>query len=159
MGAFVRADMLGRNLRAHLTDITQVVKDAPKLVVADLGRHEVIESSDFIKWWNGATVVRRYAVARMADEKCKMKLAQYVAWNNRWVSRLGFGSVGIRSNLRSVDHAIGVRLKRTDTSLFSGQRRSDRRRYTIRRNKIVNDILDEETLALLKGKYLTAETL
>ena len=67
--------ILRSNPSAHLTDNLQIVKDASKLVITGLGRKEIIEASDSIKWRDSATIVRGDAVARMADEEGEMELA------------------------------------------------------------------------------------
>lgn len=149
LGAWVDVDALGCNLRAHLTNMMQIVKDASKLVISGLGRHEVVESRYFIEWWNSAAIVRGNAVAWMADEKREMELTQDFAWDYRRVSRLSFRTIWIRSRFPTIGNTIRVRLGRTNSSFLSGQRRGNRRRRTIRRNKVMDDVLDEDALALL----------
>ena len=149
LGVSVDVDALGCNLRAHLTNMLQIVKDASKLVIAGLGRHEVVEPRYLIEWWNSATIVRGNAVAWMANEKGEMELTQDFAGDHRWVSRLRFRSIWIRSKLPTVDHTIRRRLGRTNSSFLSSQRRGDRRWRTIRRDKIIDHVLDEDALALL----------
>lgn len=149
LGASVDVVALGCNLRAHLTNMMQVVKDASKLVISGLGRHEIVEPRYFIEWWNSATIVRGNAVAWMADEKGEMELTQDFAWNYRRVPRLRFRSIWIRSKLPTGGHTFRVRLGRTNSTFLSGQRRGDGRWRTIWRDEIIDHVLDEESLALL----------
>lgn len=93
----------------------------------------------------------------MADEEGKMESAKYITWDYRRVSKLGLCSIRKRSKLGTVGHSIGLRLERANTSFLPGQRRSDRGRCAIRRDKIIDHVFDKDALALLQGKYTIVE--
>ena len=59
--------------------------------------------------------------------------------------------------LRTAGNTVRVRLERTNSSFLSGQRRGNRRWCTIRRDEIMDDVLDENALALFWGKYTIVE--
>lgn len=54
----------------------QIIKDTPNFVVSSFGRIEVVESSDFVKGGNRATIVRWDAIVRIPNQESKMELRQ-----------------------------------------------------------------------------------
>lgn len=57
------------NTRPYLAVGTKVVEHTAELVVAGFGGHEVVEPGDFVKWRDGASVIRRNARTRVANQE------------------------------------------------------------------------------------------
>jgi len=76
--------------------------------------------------------------------------------NDSWVPGLGFGIEWIRSALDTIGMAIGFGIERPNTPFFPFKRWSDRWWSSMRRNKVMDDVLDKQTLALRTGKYAVA---
>ena len=148
--------LLSGNLWANLANFTEVVEDTALLVVASLGGHEVVEAGDLVERRHSAAEVAGDAVLWVTDEESKVELLQDIFRNDRGVTRLGLGGVGVRSI--TLARAIGRRGRlpiRANTALRGVQRRSDRCWLSLRRDQIVGDILDKDALALAKrGKQV-----
>ena len=87
----------------------------------------------------------------MADQEGKVEIFQDISGNYSGIPWLGFGGIWIWSHSDTVGNAIGDTVEgvielwfryRSDTTLLSGQRRSDRRWRTIRRSEVVGHILN-----------------
>ena len=98
----------------------------------------------------------------MADQEGKVELLQNISGNYSGIPWLGFGGIWVWSHSDTVGNAIDDAVEdvveiwfryRSDTPLFSVQRRSDGRWCTIRRSEVVGHILNQEALALNEGKY------
>ena len=101
----------------------------------------------------------------MADQEGKMEVFQDISGNYSGISWLGFSGIWIWSLSDTVRNTIGDAVEdviwmwfryRSNTTLFSVQRRSDGRWCTIRRSEVVGHIFNQEALALNEGKYAVA---
>ena len=101
-------------------------------------------------------------MAWMADQEREVKLAQELSWHDGWVAGFGFGGIGVRSSLFIIRGAVGGAIAgtvgvwlrgRPDTAFLPLQGWSDRWRCLVGRDQVVDDVLDEEALALEEGKY------
>lgn len=160
--------------RTHDVDLAEVVENTANLIVAGLGWAKVVKARDLVQRWDGASVVGRNTVVGIADEEGEMELRQKLGGHHGWVSRLGFCVVRVGSLLPrriSVDaHAVnscsigainpvGVTVGMsidvivgTDAALQFQQRRRNACWLSVRGNEIVNDVFDEDSLALYIDK-------
>ncbi len=166
-----------RDLRSDLTDVAQVVEDAPQLVVAGFRGHEVVEAGDAVERRDGAAVVGRDAGARVTDQEGEVELVEDGGRDDGGVVGLGGRGVGVR-RLGGVFRVAGpVRGRapvgldgggvgggrsrsgetgaafRADTFLGAEERRGDRGRFAVGRDEVVGDVFDKKALALLWGEY------
>ena len=108
---------------------------------------------------------------RVTNEEGKVELFEDLVWHDGRVSGLRSGIVRVRRAFRLITihspirgRAVDGRLNAIDVIAVDGavdgavgpnstlqlkKRRSDARRFLMRRNQVVNDILDEKTLSLL----------
>ena len=160
--AAVAIGVLPGDVGPDLADTAEIVEDAADFVVAGFGRHEVVKSRNFVERGDRATIVRRNAGSRVADQEGEVELLEDSRWNHGRVVWLRGGGVGIR---RCGDCAVGpVRTPvgldgggvgggrsrgRQDRAvlcadaLLSGQERGgDGGRFAVRRDEIVGNVLD-----------------
>lgn len=156
--------------RPHDVDLAEVVKNTADLIVAGFRWRKVVKAGDIVQRWDGASVVGRDAIVGIADEKGEMEKRQKLGGHHGWVSRLGFCVVRVGSPLPrrlprdahavnscsigainpvgvtvglAIDMAIGA-----DSALQFQQRRSNACWLSVRGDEIVNDVFDEDSLAL-----------
>ena len=171
------------DLRPDLADVTQVVEDAPQLVVAGFRGLEVVEAGDFVQGRDGAAVVGRDAGARVADQEGEVELPEDGGGDDGRVVGLGgrgvgvgwlgdvLGAVGAVRGLQTVRVRAPVALDgggvgggrgrggegraalRADAFLGAEERGGDRGWCAVGRDEVVRYVLDEEAFALLSGKY------
>ena len=151
--------------RPDLPDGAQVVEEAAQLRVAGLGGHEGVEAGHAVERRDGAAEVGRHAGARVADQEREVELGQQFRRDDGWVGGLsGGGGVGGGAGVRvdavggdiSVDDDGGCRGFRprvvgTDAAFDPPQGGGDAGWLFVRRDDVVSDVLDEETLALDSG--------
>lgn len=157
--------MLSSNGWTNLLLLAEEVENAAKFVVSGLLGHEVVEPGDLVEGWDGAAVVGGNAVTWVSDQECEVELLQDLCWNDGWISGLGFGVIRVWSFMIAVRSpvvgpvrvtvrkAIGMAIRLaicSDSFLgsLSTQRWSNSGLFSLWRNQVVGDVLDEEAFSL-----------
>jgi len=79
----------GRNTRSDQSLASEVVEVSTQLVVPGLERIIVIEPCDLVQGRDRASVVRRHAEVRIADQECEVESLLDLTRHHCWVARLG----------------------------------------------------------------------
>lgn len=154
---------LAADLGADDTGVFAVVEEAAELIVACLFGHELVEAGLLDEWWHATPVIAGNGVARVADKESEVELLEQLFGHDRrvvglrrsviregsaLVTRHRHGRVLVSGvfhlSVRAVRLAIGA-----DATLRDAQRRSDARRLLVRWHKVVCDVFDEDSLALM----------
>jgi len=98
--------MLSGNNRADLVFLAEEVEDSAKLIITSLGRHEIVEASDFVQRWNGASVIRWDAVTRVSDQEREVKLLQNLCWDDSRVAWLCLRVIGVGNLVMTVRNPV-----------------------------------------------------
>lgn len=136
------------DLWPDLVNRMEIVEHAAQLVISRLGRHEVVEASDLVQRRNRASVKGRNTGARMTNQESEVELPQYVPRDHSGVVGLRIRVVRVRSLGGAIRGAVNGRSRGSHAPLDSAQGWCDGWRLSIRRNKIIGHVLDEQTLAL-----------
>lgn len=88
-----------------------------------------------------------------------MELIQNFARNDGWVSWFRFGGIGTMDIFISIRDPVGLLIGGSHTALFPCAGWRNRRLRAVRRDQIMDDVFDEEALALQKGEYTVIATL
>jgi hypothetical protein len=105
--AILQCLILASTSRPDLILLAKEIENPTQLSVASLGRHEIVESRDRIKWGNRATPVRRNAVTRVTDQEREMELLQDLCGYNSWIVRLSCCIIWIWSHVFTVGRPVG----------------------------------------------------
>lgn len=147
--------------RANDALCKQVVKEAAQLIVTCFRGHEVVEACDGVQRRDGAAVVGRNRAARVADQKSPVEATEHVGRHDG-----GIVLLLDRAVCGAVDEAIGVvgdmsvvavcvaavALIAVGQGVAAEKRRRKRNMFAIWWEKIVCDVLDEDSLALFRER-------
>ena len=148
-------------VRPNMSDFPEVLEDSANFVVAGFSWVKVVEASQFVKWWYRASVIGGDAGMRIANQEGEMEHGQHVGWNDCRVLVLRVGVERVwGTNRSSVDivgpiDAIDMRLilgSCPDATFDTQQRWRNAGWLTLGRHEVVDDVLDEQALALFMGK-------
>jgi hypothetical protein len=143
---------------SDLAYLSQIVKDAMNLVVPSFDWIEIVETSKRVERRNGAAIVGWDARVRVADQESEVKFGQHFGRDDCWVAGFWFGVVwgvcGLVARACPIDavDTIGAGAVRSDSALDTLQRWGDACWLATGRHKIVDNVLDEDTLTLVVGK-------
>ena len=164
---------LAANLGSDEASVLAVVEESTQLDVSSLARHERVEAGPLHQRRDAAAVIAWNSELRVADQKGEVEALQDLPRHDGRVTRLGRRVVGERRALR---RAVGGSAVHIDAGVPGGQRpleaktetamlvelifgadatpdllerRSEVRLLVLRRDQVVGDVLDEDTLALM----------
>jgi hypothetical protein len=149
------------------TGVLAVVEETAELLIASLAGHERVEASALHERWNAATIIAGNRISRMTDQEGEMELFQDLTRNHGWVP-LVHGHTLIRERRaprRTLRWAVEIngrvlwwcadrdlargRVSSAYTTLWDVQkRRGELSWLLLRRDNVICDVLDEDTLAL-----------
>lgn len=146
---------LSSEFRTNLSVVAEVVEQTAELIIASFVRAEVVEPRHLIERWDGAAVVARDAVPRVANEKGEVEVGQEVPRDHSRVARLSLVRVRVRWPIpvgprgdRGQSSSVG-----SDATLVVDERGSDLGWLVVGRDPVLGHVLDEDALALGRGEF------
>ena len=148
-------------MRSNMSDFSEVLEDSANLVIAGLGGVEVVEAGQPVEWRDRASVVGGNTGMRIADQEGEMEFVQHVGWNDcrilvlgvgvEWVWGGGRSPVGVIDSIDAIDMLLALGFS-SDATFNAQQGWCNAGWLTFGRHEVVDDVLDEQALALFMGK-------